>query len=304
MGRLPIPRALKRVLVPLWNEAHRLGWIARDYVSACVSGRWERCTVCGHFRPMLDRRRYIPRRLEELWQLTPRLASALARKETSECAGCGAKLRGRRMALVLLETCPHGDHSPPPRSLAEWARSETSQRLRIAEINRIDGVHEQLLSLPGFRPSDFQPEVEPGEMSRGVRCEDLTRLTYSDKSFDLVLTSETLEHVPDLDAALSEIYRVLTPGGRHVFTIPVLPGVSRTFARMTRQLDGTLKYHAQRICHPGGDDGYPVFTEFGTDIPEILRKAGFEVSVFFGPVTEDDLAQVYVCRRPDTELLH
>ena len=301
MGRLPVPRALKRVLVPLWNEAHRLGWIARDYASACASGHWERCTICGHFRPMLDRRRFIPRRLEELWQLTPRLASALARKETSECAGCGAKLRGRRMALVLMEIYPSGDQSSPARSLAEWARSETIKRLRIAEINRIDGVHDQLSSLPFFHPSDFQPEVRPGEMSGGVRCEDLSRLTYSDESFDMVLTSETLEHVRDLDVALSEIYRVLTPGGRHIFTIPVLPGVPRTFARMTCQPDGTLTYHAPRICHPGGDVGYPVFTEFGTDVPEILCEAGFEVSVYFGPITEDDLAQVYVCRRPETE---
>ncbi len=250
---------------------------------------------------MLDHRRLIPRRLEELWQLTPRLASALARKETSECAGCGAKLRGRRMALVLMQIYQPGDHAVPARSLAEWARREENKPLRIAEINRIDGVHEQLLAMPGFQPSDFQPEVKPGEVSGGVRCEDVTRLTYADETFDLVLTSETLEHVPDLQAALSEIYRVLTPGGRHVFTIPVLPGVSKTFARMTRQPDGTLKYHAPRICHPGGDYGYPVFTEFGTDVPEILRKAGFEVSVHFGPITENDLAQVYVCRRPETE---
>ena len=53
-----------------------------------------------------------------------------------------------------------------------------------------------------------------------------------------------------------------------------------------------------RICHPGGDWGYPVFTEFGTDLPELLAQAGFETEVQFGPVSEDDLAQVYVCRKP------
>ena len=63
----------------------------------------------------------------------------------------------------------------------------------------------------------------PGSIVDGFRSEDLTRLTYSDASFDLVLTSETLEHVPDLEAALREIRRVLVPGGRHIFTIPQLP---------------------------------------------------------------------------------
>ena len=34
-------------------------------------------------------------------------------------------------------------------------------------------------------------------MRDGVRCEDLQRLTYPDDYFDIVLTSETLEDVPD-----------------------------------------------------------------------------------------------------------
>ena len=53
--------------------------------------------------------------------------------------------------------------------------------------------------------------------------------------------------------------------------------------------------------HPGGDWGYPVFTEFGADLPDLLRQAGFEVDVLFGPTRDDDLAQVYVCRKPCAE---
>ena len=144
-------------------------------------------------------------------------------------------------------------------------------RLKIAEINRIEGLHEELASLPGFQTSDYQPGARPGEIVAGIRSEDLTKLTYPDESFDLVLTSETLEHVPDLSAALREIARVLVPGGRHIFTVPLLPGVARTFARIVTRPDGTLDHCALRICHPGGDVGYPVFTEFGTDLPEILQ---------------------------------
>jgi hypothetical protein len=41
-----------------------------------------------------------------------------------------------------------------------------------------------------------------------------------------------------------------------------------------------------------------VFTELGLDLHEILRRAGFETEVRFGPVRDDDLTQVYVCRKP------
>ncbi len=100
---------------------------------------------------------------------------------------------------------------------------------------------------------------------------------------------------------LREIHRVLAPGGRHVFTVPVLPTTRQTFARAVLGPDGRIQDRSPRICHPGGDWGYPVFTEFGKDLPELLVQAGFQTEVHFGPVTEDDLAQVYVCRKPGAE---
>jgi Methyltransferase domain len=298
MGRLPIPTRLKRYLVPIWNEVHRVGWLARDHAAASVHLRWQTCAVCGKFRPMLFRRRVVPRRLVELWGLSSRLAEALARKESSDCSYCGAKLRARRMAAVILQTFQVGNPPAPVRSIHEWTLSPHIDRLNIAEINRIEGLHEELSNLPGFRASDYHPGARPGQIVAGIRSEDLTDLTYADDSFDLVLTSETLEHVPDLGAGLKEIARVLVPGGRHIFTVPLLPGVAQTFARIVTRPDGTLDHCATPICHPGGDAGYPVFTEFGCDLPEILRKAGFEVNVYFGPASSDDLAQVYVCTRP------
>ena len=122
--------------------------------------------------------------------------------------------------------------------------------------------------------SDYQPGSVPGALVDGVRSEDLTRLTYPDAVFDLVLTSETLEHVPDLDAALREIRRVLVPGGRHIFTVPVLPQTTRTFPRAILRPDGSVEDRAPRIAHPGGDWGYPVFTEFGADLPGSAPAGG------------------------------
>ncbi len=289
--------SLKRLLLPLWNGGHRLAWQLGEHLDALGHGRYERCAICGRFGPMLYRRRVVPRRLEELWGLTPRLAEALARRESCDCFWCGGKLRARRLAAVLLQTYPVGAPPGAARSIADWVRLPESRALRVAEINRIDGLHEVLRGLPHCAASDFTPGAAPGTTAGGVRSEDLTRLSYPDAAFDLVLTSETLEHVPDLGAALAEIHRVLVPGGRHLFTVPRLPGVATTFARASVGRDGSVVHHSTPICHPGGDAGYPVFTEFGADCLDVFRRAGFESSVVFGSTSDDDLAQVYVCRK-------
>src|SRR5262249_39082598 len=46
---------------------------------------------------------------------------------------------------------------------------------------------------------------------------DAERLPFEDGSFDLVLGHAVLHHLPDLDQAFSEFFRVLAPGGTVVF---------------------------------------------------------------------------------------
>lgn len=295
MPRPRPPAWLKPLILPAWNAGHHLARRARDFLDALRHRRFDRCTCCGAFALMLLRPRVVPPRLAEMWGLSPRVAAALVRKESLDCSRCGAKLRARRIARVLLELYPTCE---PVRSVAAWARRPEARGFRVAELNVIDGLHAALSMLAALSFSDFHEGVCRGSYVDGVRNEDLAALTYTDASFDIVLTSETLEHVPDLSAALAEIRRVLVPGGRHVFSVPALPGVATSFARSVRDADGSVRHLAPPLCHPGGDSGYPVFTEFGADLPEILRGAGFEVSVHFGPTTEDDLTQVYVCRKP------
>ena len=49
---------------------------------------------------------------------------------------------------------------------------------------------------------------------------DAQTLPFADKSFDVVVSCETIEHLPRVRAAISEMYRVTRPGGRLFLTTP------------------------------------------------------------------------------------
>lgn len=56
---------------------------------------------------------------------------------------------------------------------------------------------------------------------------DATRLPFADGTFDRIIASEVLEHIPDDRAALAELVRVLRPGGTLAVTVPsFLPEVA------------------------------------------------------------------------------
>jgi len=66
----------------------------------------------------------------------------------------------------------------------------------------------------------MEQEGEGGNGSWGVFKGDITRLPFSDGSFDLVICSEVLEHIPEDSKAVSEITRVLKPGEVAVVSVP------------------------------------------------------------------------------------
>lgn len=56
--------------------------------------------------------------------------------------------------------------------------------------------------------------------SWGVSVSDITTLPYKDATFDLVVCSEVLEHIPDETRAMHEIVRVLKPNHHLVVSVP------------------------------------------------------------------------------------
>lgn len=61
-----------------------------------------------------------------------------------------------------------------------------------------------------------------GLLGDAVRNLDAGRIPFEDNTFDLVVSNQVFEHIPDLAPAVAEIARVLKPGGRLVCLFPTL----------------------------------------------------------------------------------
>lgn len=61
---------------------------------------------------------------------------------------------------------------------------------------------------------------EHGGGQWAVAGADVVRLPFRSESFDRVICSEVLEHVPDQKQAMEELARVLQPGGRMAVSVP------------------------------------------------------------------------------------
>ncbi|MEM1333214.1 MAG: class I SAM-dependent methyltransferase [Actinomycetota bacterium] len=110
--------------------------------------------------------------------------------------------------------------------------------------------------------------VDAGEIDverfKGVLRGDATRLPFDDDSFDIVITSEVLEHIQNDVAAISEMVRILKPGGAFAATVP---------AWLPEKINWMLsdEYHAPKS--PGGH--VRIYSK--TELAAKLRSAGLVV---------------------------
>jgi len=98
---------------------------------------------------------------------------------------------------------------------------------------------------------------------------DVTDLNFPDASFDVVICNHVLEHVPDDRRAMSELHRVLRPGGWAVLMVPDVEEET-TFE------DPTAVTPEQRLELFGQDDHV---RRYGRDYVQRLESVGFSVSV-------------------------
>jgi SAM-dependent methyltransferase len=109
----------------------------------------------------------------------------------------------------------------------------------------------------------------PPDRVTGRVAAAMTSLPFRGASFDAVIAAEVLEHIPELDAALSEAARVLKPGGRIVVTVPYRE---------------TLRPVTCPSCGVSFDPNGHVHTFDETRLSGALRRAGLSPGpVFIGP---------------------
>lgn len=80
----------------------------------------------------------------------------------------------------------------------------------VSDLNDVDEI------LQAMKDQGEVPASATAEAVKG----DALDLPYGDGTFDCVIASEILEHVPEDDRAIFELVRVLKPGGALVITVP------------------------------------------------------------------------------------
>ena len=123
---------------------------------------------------------------------------------------------------------------------------------------------------------DLNPNRYKGKVRKKV---DITNIPFEDNSFDLIMCTHVLEHIPEDKKAMSELYRVLKPKtGIALLNVPIYKNKAVTLENPeynTPELRS--KYYGQ----------YDHVRAYGLDYPQRLQNAGFTVYQF----KLDDISQ-------------
>jgi SAM-dependent methyltransferase len=210
--------------------------------------------------------------ITDSWKLSVDVKNSIIEREANICSNCMANFRQRSHADAVLKLLNMTKANRLMKRLGDdgnFAVYETASY----SIFRMKSARK----LGNYTVSEYFDKSPFGSYVHGVRNENLEALTFPDKVFDVVINSDVLEHVADLDSALSEIKRVLKPGGFHVFTIPVDPELPATVER-ARVVDGNIEHIWEPVMH--GDtirgEGILAFRDFGSDVLAYTSRECFD----------------------------
>jgi SAM-dependent methyltransferase len=186
------------------------------------------------------------------WQLSEDEVAYINRQQGYHCKRCFNNLRAMGLSASILREFQFSG------TLEQFC--ESFNEIKILEINTAGNLTIFFNKLSSHRLIEY-PQF------------DMLNLDIESESFDLVVHSDTLEHVSNPERALSECRRILRSNGKCIFTVPIIIG------RMTRSRTGlTPSYHGQSGI-PADDQ--MVCTEFGANAWQTVLKAGFRSCEIF-----------------------
>lgn len=211
-----------------------------------------RCSICGQFQEFVQASRAI--------------------REGYRCLACKGSLREREQAQSILDCYSELRAS----TLTDLVSIDEFRCLKIYEPGTIGAFRKLFKPLPHYNQSDYYAESDRAMATSQVPHQNLEDLSYPDKSFDLIVNSDILEHVRKPMKAFAEIFRVLKPGGYHVFTVPLQePLATKTVARVDTSGEEDIHILPEHY-HGNGKGGRSlVYTDFGKDITDMLAAVGF-----------------------------
>ena len=206
------------------------------------------CPVCSH-REFNFREVLWPELVEE-WELSPEEAAYIDLQQGFFCANCKSNLRSMTLAAAICRVFGFGGN------FEDFCRNnEEIRALTVVEVNAAGTLSRCLEILPQHQLRCF-PQL------------DLQQMSFESCSIDVIIHSDTLEHVPDSKAALRESCRVLKRGGRLFYTVPIVVD------RLTRRRHGLpASYHGSRATTRAD---YTVQTEYGANFWCEIFEAGFQ----------------------------
>lgn len=271
------------------EQAGRFGW------TPYVAGR---CNVCGNATVFYCDNRALYR-------------------ESLNCAECRTTSRYRSLARGILRAAREVS-GVAAASLAELAAARSggaARRLRIYDTQIPFAYNTVAYPLPDLLRQCPWIEVElsrfvPGEewgsaLAPGVSNQTLEKLTYPDGHFDVVITSDVMEHVRLDERAHREIARVVRPGGVYLFTVPHFRDRESTLVRVevsdpddpaSDKFLTDPEYHGDANSAGGMALSY---RSYGTCIDGFLESLGFAVEYTKADLPANAIlnTELFYCRK-------
>lgn len=174
--------------------------------------------------------------------------------------------------------CDNCNSIPRERALIQVIKKEYPnwKELKVHESSPGNRGHSVTLktNVKEYTETQFFVKEPLGELINGIRNENLENLTFNDETFDLVITSDVMEHIYEPEKAFKEIHRTLKPGGAHIFSVPLINKHKKTqrWANKGKNDEPEFLFEPEWHGNPIDKKGSPVTMHWGFDIVDFIAK--------------------------------